>query len=91
MGSTIHRPGVPQDHDPLLEYVRDIIADAIRNGTVEAGIGLECFLYALNPELVSALRQFAALDPLVRRELLVKAKLMTGSECDSPARQPLLQ
>ena len=60
----------------LIAYVEGMVSEAMNSGAVDPASGLECFLYALKPDLVAALRAFAALDPVVRERLLTQAKLI---------------
>lgn len=58
------------NRDELIAYVEDQVSDALRSGIVDPATGLECFLYALKPELTVALRRLSSLDPVALRQAL---------------------
>jgi hypothetical protein len=68
----------PFRRDILVAYVKDMISDALKSGAVDPVSGLECFLYAIDPKMVMALREFTALKPAVREEVLNMARLLTA-------------
>lgn len=70
--------------DAQIAYVEEMVSEAIRAGTVDPVVGLECFLYAADPEMATALRRLAGLDAATRARVLAFAQaaipMMAGSE-----------
>jgi hypothetical protein len=70
--------------DAQIAYVEEMVSEAIRSGTVDPVVGLECFLYAADPEIAAALRRLAGLDAATRMRVLAFAQAaiprMAGGE-----------
>ncbi|MGO4524963.1 hypothetical protein AB4097_08880 [Microvirga sp. 2MCAF35] len=68
----------PFSRTTLVAYVEDMVSEALESGTVDPASGLECFLYAIDPKMVIALREFTALKPEIREEILNTARLLAA-------------
>lgn len=61
-------------------YVEDMVLDALHSGTVSPKVLLECLYYALEPDLLAAIRGFATLGPAERLMLMSYAKRLSDEE-----------
>jgi hypothetical protein len=62
----------------IMDYAEDMILDALRSAVVDPQTGLECFFFALQPELVRVMRELSRLEP-ERREYLLREIRQTKS------------
>jgi hypothetical protein len=72
----------PFSRAALVIYVQEMVAEALESGTIDPASGLECFLYATDPKTVLALREFTALKPALREEVLSMVRLLAAGSND---------
>lgn len=70
----------PLSRAALVAYVEDMVSEALESGTIDPVGGLECFLHAIDPKMVIALREFTALEPAIREEVLKTARLLAAKQ-----------
>jgi hypothetical protein len=63
--------------DELKSYVEDIVIEALRDETISPSTFLECIYYAVEPDLIAAIRALAALDPDKRCMVVSYAKWLS--------------
>jgi hypothetical protein len=53
----------------LVDYTEYMISDALNSRVVDPQLVLECFFFALQPDLVHMMREFSGLDPEGRKKI----------------------
>jgi hypothetical protein len=54
----------------LIDYTEYMISDALRSGVVDPKTALQCFFFALEPDLLRLIREFSGLGPEEREKIL---------------------
>lgn len=68
---------VPVEPGELQSYVEEIVIEALRDGTIPSATMLECIYYAVEPDLLSAIRALAAMGPAERLMIMSYAKRLS--------------
>jgi hypothetical protein len=58
-------------------YVAEIVIETLRNGTILPSTLLECIYYSVEPDLLAAIRVFAATGPAERLMIMSYAKRLS--------------
>jgi hypothetical protein len=70
--------------DDLIAYATDIVTEALKDGHIEPTALIECVLYAGKPEMLTAIRALAALDPSAQ---LMAISFVRGLSDEPPQHQ----
>jgi hypothetical protein len=76
----MHRDASKVSHAALVLYAEDVIGEALRSGAVEPMTAIKCVSYASDPDLMNAVRLFAALTELERQQVLAFARSVSRSQ-----------
>lgn len=71
--------------EELKSYAEDMVVEALRDGTIAAPTLLECVYHAFEPDMLSAIRAFAALSAAERLMVMSYAKKLSEGEDLQPS------